>query len=88
MKTKKENKINENEFVWGITGSVSGKHLSSVSRHSRKEKLTSRRVTVRDLTTGLSEMKEIPEYHYSKKEMQKLTNIAIDNLMMSLYNKR
>lgn len=88
MKTKKENKIDESEFIWGITGSVSGKHLSSVSRHSRKEKLTSRRVTVSDLTTGLSEMKEIPKGHYSKKEMQKLTNVTIDNLMVSLYNKR
>lgn len=86
MKTRKE--INKNEFTWGFTGSVSGKHLSSVSRHSRKEKLISRRITVNDLTNGLSEMKEIPEGHYSKKEMQKLTNIAINSLVVSLYNKR
>lgn len=85
---KNDVKINLDEFTWGFFGSTSGKHYSNVSRHSRRDKMTSCRVFVEDKTTGLREEISIPEGHYSKKEMQKLRLDAIDKLVDSLLKKR
>jgi len=76
------------EFAWGFTSSVSGKHLHSVSRHSRREKKTSCTVTCHDKISGMVETYKIPEGHYSKKEMQKLRNDAVDILIEKLLKKR
>jgi len=76
------------EFTWGFNSSVSGKNLHSVSRHSRKEKLTECRLHVTDKITNLEENYTIPAGHYSKKEMQKLRQDALDKTILSLMKKR
>ena len=80
--------MNIKEFTYGFHSSVSAKHHSKVSKHSRKENLTSCRVFVEDLTNGMKEEFLIPEGHYSKKEMQKLEWDAVNNLIDILLKKR
>jgi hypothetical protein len=80
--------MNINEFIYGFHESASGKHHSKVSRHSRKEKITSCRVFVEDKTNGMKEEFSIPEGHYSKKEMQKLREDAVNILIGILLKKR
>jgi len=88
-KQKKKEEINKDEFSYGWTGSSSGKNVHSVTRGgARKDKLTSRRITVRDLVNGEEMYKEVTPGNYSKKEMQKLTYDTIDEMIVSLYNKR
>lgn len=88
-KSKKDSSgHNINEFCYGFQSSSSGKHLSSVSKHSRKEKLTGCVVTTRDKITGAEEISTIPSGNYSKKEMQKLREDAVEKSILSLYNKR
>lgn len=84
----KNNKINRDEFLIGFQGSSSGNNLHSVSRHSRKEKLTSRKITVKDKITNLEKIKIVPEGNYSKKEMQKISDVIINELIISLLNDR
>ena len=79
---------NPEEFSYGFNSSVSGNNHHSVSRHSRKEKLTECRVTVKDKITGTEELHIIPEGNYSKKEMQKLKEKIFIEAITSLYKKR
>lgn len=92
MKEKKKSKNivgpNPDDFSYGFTSSVSGTKHHSVSQHSRKEKLTECRVTVKDKITGAEELYTIPAGHYSKKEMQKLRDETVKRGIVSLYKKR
>jgi hypothetical protein len=88
-KSKKETSgPNKDEFTYGFNSSVSGKHLSSVSKHSRKDKITECRLTVTDKITGAEEIHVIPAGNYSKKEMQQLRANAFEAAVLSLYKKR
>jgi len=76
-----------NEFSYGFLISSIGKR-NKVTKSSRKEQITSCKVFLEDKTNGLKEEYDIPEGNYSKKEMQKLKNNAIDKLMVLLLSKR
>ena len=80
-------KIDINEFSYGFYSSSSGKR-NKVTKSSRKEQITSCKVFVEDKTNGLKEEYNIPEGNYSKKEMQKLRNDAIDKMIITLLGKR
>ena len=93
MKEKKKEKKtssepNPEEFSWGFNSYISGKHHHSVTQHSRKEKLTECRVTIKDKITGEEEHYTIPAGNYSKKEMQKLRGETLQKGMLSLFKKR
>ena len=78
-------KVDMKEFSYGFHLSSSGKR-NKVTKSSRKEQITSCKVFAEDKTTGLKEEYNIPEGNYSKKEMQKLRNNALDKLIIVLLN--
>jgi len=80
-------KINMSEFAWGFNSFSSGKRKKA-TKVSRKEQITSCKIFVEDKITGLKEEIFIPEGHYSKKEMQKLRNEALEKMVIHLLKKR
>ncbi len=85
---KQKVSFNPQEFTSSFTSYSSGIHHAKVTKHSRKEKLTSCVISVVDKINGTRAEVIIPEGHYSKKEMQKLRNSAVEKLMIMLYTKR
>jgi hypothetical protein len=76
------------EFLYGFQSSNMGSRDGKATHTSRKQSLTSRKVFVEDTTTGYQLETIIPEGHYSKKEMQKLTQVALDELTEKLMKMR
>ena len=89
MKKKKEKMpfINLDEFLTGFISTSMGRG-GPVNKTSRSAGITSSDVSVIDKLTGLKESIQIPEGHYSRKEMQKLRGVAIEKMALSLLEKR
>jgi hypothetical protein len=73
--------MNSDDVSFGYSGSSSG------GTFERKTKITSRRLWMLHKPTKIKVEKEIPPGHYSKKEMQKLTNEGIHQLTKELEQK-
>ena len=89
MKKKKEEmpSINWDEFLTGFISTSMGRG-GPVNKTSRSAGITSSDVSVIDKLTGLKESIQIPEGHYSRKEMQKLRKEAMEKMAFSLVEKR
>ena len=89
MKKKKEEtpSINWDEFLTGFTSTSMGRG-GPVNKTSRSAGITSSNVSVIDKLTGLKESSQIPEGHYSRKEMQQLRSNAMEKMALFLLEKR
>lgn len=70
--------MDPNDVNWSMSGSSSG------GTFERKTKITSRSLKLQHVPTKVYVEGEIPPGHYSKKEMQKLTEELKQNLYKEL----
>jgi hypothetical protein len=88
---KKNNKISSidwNQFQYLIQSSIIGGRKRPLTKSSRKDDLNTTTVSVIDKTTSLEEKIVIPTGHYTKKELTKLKEEALNKLAKILISKR
>ena len=81
-------KPNMDEFLTGHSSFRTGGRNGQATKTSRGDGLSSCDVFVIDTTTNLREDFKIPLGNYTKKEMQKLRNEAIEKMVLLLISKR